>query len=155
MERGNYSVSDLRVAVEKSFCFSDVCRELNVTICTFNIKRIKALCGENEISLEHFDVKQTFRRNKFTWNLDDVFVVGSKISRSHLRDYCFRKGLYTGKCSACGVGEEWNGQQLVIELDHINGINDDNRVENLRWLCPNCHSQTPTHRKRHNRRKTE
>lgn len=155
MERGSYSVDDLKVAVQKSVCFSDVCRMLNITICTFNIKRIKSICVEHNVSLEHFDLKQAFRRNKVTWNIEDVFVVASQISRSHLRDYCFRKGLYTGKCGECGIGEEWNGKPLLIELDHINGINDDNRVENLRWLCPNCHSQTPTYRKRHNRRSTE
>jgi hypothetical protein len=50
-------------------------------------------------------------------------------------DYC---------CAICGINE-WCGQRLVLHLDHINGINNDNRLENLRLLCPNCHSQTPTY----------
>ena len=47
-------------------------------------------------------------------------------------------------CAICGINE-WRGQRLVLHLDHINGINNDNRVTNLRLLCPNCHSQTPTY----------
>jgi RNA polymerase subunit RPABC4/transcription elongation factor Spt4 len=40
---------------------------------------------------------------------------------------------------------EWNGKVLTLQVDHINGVNDDHRLENLRFLCPNCHSQTPTY----------
>ena len=48
----------------------------------------------------------------------------------------------------CGNIGEWNGNSLSLQLDHINGIHTDNRIENLRMLCPNCHSQTETFSKR-------
>lgn len=48
------------------------------------------------------------------------------------------------RCSICGNTGEWNSKKLVLQLDHINGIHNDNRIENLRLLCPNCHSQTDT-----------
>jgi 5-methylcytosine-specific restriction endonuclease McrA len=48
------------------------------------------------------------------------------------------------KCVCCGNNGEWLGKPLILELDHINGINNDNRKENLQILCPNCHKQTPT-----------
>jgi len=46
------------------------------------------------------------------------------------------------KCDQCGLDQFWNNKQISLQLDHINGINNDNRIENLRFLCPNCHSQT-------------
>ena len=48
------------------------------------------------------------------------------------------------KCSECGNTGFWNNKPLSLDLDHINGINTDDRLENLRFLCPNCHRQTET-----------
>lgn len=53
------------------------------------------------------------------------------------------EGLLENKCSQCKI-TEWQGKRISIQLDHINGVNTDNRLENLRMLCPNCHSQTET-----------
>jgi hypothetical protein len=48
------------------------------------------------------------------------------------------------RCAWCDIAA-WRGQTLVLHLDHINGVSNDNRLANLRWLCPNCHSQTDTY----------
>ncbi|MER5749664.1 HNH endonuclease [Streptomyces sp. NPDC002088] len=54
----------------------------------------------------------------------------------------------THVCDACGIGDTWQGRRLVLEIDHVNGDRLDNRLENLRYLCPSCHSQTSTFSKR-------
>ena len=61
-----------------------------------------------------------------------------------MRKY-FIKGEYVEhKCSICGQEPEWQGKPLTLILDHINGINNDHSLENLRWVCPNCNQQLDT-----------
>ena len=73
-----------------------------------------------------------------------LFCENSKHSRRIVRKYILQNKLLPYKCSICGI-TKWNGKTLSLELDHINGINNDNRLTNLRFLCPNCHSQTTTY----------
>lgn len=76
--------------------------------------------------------------------LEQVLVEHSTYSRGHLKHRLIKSGLLENKCAKCGQLPVWNGEPLVLRLDHFNGINDDNRLENLRLLCPNCDSQTDT-----------
>ena len=61
-----------------------------------------------------------------------------------IKNKLFESGLKENRCEECGI-TEWNNRPLVMHLDHINGKSDDHRFENLRILCPNCHSQTETY----------
>lgn len=76
-----------------------------------------------------------------------------KHARHTLRNHVIQNDLLSYRCAICGI-TEWNGKTISLELDHINGINNDNRLENLRFLCPNCHSQTTTYGSR-NQQKNE
>lgn len=61
-----------------------------------------------------------------------------------LKERLLAEGAFLEACAGCGIGPEWNGRPLTLHLDHINGDPTDNRLNNLRLLCPNCHNQTPT-----------
>jgi hypothetical protein len=87
--------------------------------------------------------------------LDEILIENSAYQdTSALRKRLIREGVLVETCAECGIGPTWNGRRLVLQLDHINGERSDNRRENLRLLCPNCHSQTPTFSGRKNKRIT-
>jgi hypothetical protein len=80
--------------------------------------------------------------------LGEILVANSPYTNvGWLRMRLIREGLKPACCETCGLSE-WRGSPLPLALDHINGIRTDNRLENLRILCPNCHSQTDTWCKR-------
>jgi 5-methylcytosine-specific restriction endonuclease McrA len=75
---------------------------------------------------------------------EEVFCENSKFScRKSLKKRLLTDFGFESKCSSCGI-DSWLGKPLSLELDHINGVNNDHRIHNLRFLCPNCHSLTPT-----------
>jgi 5-methylcytosine-specific restriction endonuclease McrA len=69
-------------------------------------------------------------------------VDGRTVNRGHLKGRLLGAGLKEGRCELCGINE-WRGEPLSLALHHVNGDGQDNRLENLQLLCPNCHSQTP------------
>jgi hypothetical protein len=73
--------------------------------------------------------------------IEDLFVIGPKRNRYHLKRRLLDEGLKDPWCAMCGISE-WRGAPLPLELHHINGNPRDNRLVNLELLCPNCHSQT-------------
>lgn len=89
-------------------------------------------------------------RQKSTESIRDkcaqaVFVENSKATNDTVRTLLFKHYGVEHKCQNCSI-TEWQGVKIPLELDHINGKSRDNRLENLRLLCPNCHSITPTWR---------
>jgi hypothetical protein len=74
--------------------------------------------------------------------IDTYLVAGRRTNRTHLKSRLLHAGLKENRCEECGL-TEWRGRRLSMALHHINGDGRDNRLENLLFLCPNCHSQTP------------
>lgn len=103
-------------------------------------------CSKYEIDYkEHFKyemIKQINHKKK----TEDILVENSTfLYANKLKLRLFREKILENRCVICGNNGEWNGKKLVLHLDHINGKHNDNRLENLRILCPNCHAQTETY----------
>lgn len=75
------------------------------------------------------------------------FIEDSTYTTEYVKHWLYKEFEYLHFCGECGI-TEWNGKEITLELDHVNGNNRDNRLQNLLLLCPNCHSQTPTWRGR-------
>ncbi len=88
--------------------------------------------------------KMSIKSHKSLIPIEDVLVKNSTYGSSTLKRRLREEQILEEKCNECGITTLWNNKPLVLQLDHINGINNDNRLCNLRLLCPNCHSQTNT-----------
>lgn len=113
-----------------------------------------------KLNSEKTKLAHTEGRHGYTWNptsawskgltlksVAEVFAKDTHWSSELLRKYLHGYNLKEYRCEFCGI-TEWNGNHLVLELDHISGNRTDNTLSNLRWLCPNCHSTTETFRGR-------
>lgn len=146
--RRKYSLRDVENAIKASTCMTEVLRMLGLSEIGGNAITIKRIIKQHNFNIDHFDNSSRRKNHKRTIK-SEVLVENSKISRTALRSLLLRENLIPYRCDACKI-DEWKGKSLILDLDHINGIRTDNRITNLRFLCPNCHSQTPTFRGRNN-----
>ena len=79
------------------------------------------------------------------YSLENILVENSTCCRGTVKNKLYASGIKERKCEMCGQGELWFGKKISLILDHINGVHNDNRITNLRILCPNCNATLPTH----------
>lgn len=150
----------LRETVAKSECIIDVIRAF---FPDFNgkgaghyntFKKYATLYG---VDTSHFDAKKRMTSGLRSFSraskidLEDVFSGKHHYESHKLRPRLIEESFLDNQCSECGLGPEWNGKPITLQLDHIDGERTNNRLENLRIICPNCHSQTSTHSGRNKR----
>lgn len=142
-----YQISDQEFIdlIAKSNSYSDCLRSLDLTTRGgSSLDILKRRIKELNCSTDHFG-KLTNVSPNIKYTLDEILVENSTYTAIHcLKSRLIRENKLEYKCAICGINK-WLGKELSLQLDHINGINNDNRLENLRFLCPNCHSQTDTY----------
>ena len=147
----------LEQAIAESLSWAETLRRLQYKSAGGNWKTLKKYAELWEISADHFEpYAQSLIGLRAHWKttrpLEEVLVEGSTYSRASLKQRLYDEGLKKPECEMCGQGEEWRGTKITLIIDHINGIPDDNRLENLRIVCPNCASTLDTHCGRRNKR---
>jgi hypothetical protein len=136
----------LREIISKSGTYKECLEKMGIRSAGGNYGTLKKYITKYAIDISHFDeVRRVKRRRTSMIPLNTVLVVESNYSRSSLKKRLYQSGLKLPLCEMCGQGENWNGKKISLILDHINGIYNDNRIENLRILCPNCNATLDTH----------
>lgn len=140
-----YSVEDecFRTIVSESSSYSEVLIKLGlVPRGGTSSKLLKKRIDELGCSVAHFEVRGSWTPKQ---DMSEILVENSTYTNNRsLKARLIGEGYMAYVCSMCFNNGIWFGNRLALQLDHINGVNNDNRIENLRFLCPNCHSQTST-----------
>ena len=151
MSKAGYTIEDVRQAVADNKSVAGVLRQLGLRPIGGNYRTINRLIADNQLDISHFtgqgwNVGLAFKP-KAGLTDQDIFVENSSYKCSwRLREH-YKKTTGINRCEKCGL-EFWQGEQIPLEIHHVNGINTDNRIENLQLLCPNCHALTNNYRGR-------
>jgi uncharacterized protein YktA (UPF0223 family) len=146
------SVEEIKSVIPNLSSLAQVLTKFNLSNSGNAYRTLKKIIKENNIDVSHFTgqahgstVKKLIESN--TIPIESILIEKSTYQTSKLSKRLKQEGLLEYKCYGprCKIIDTWNDEPIVLHLDHINGVHNDHRLENLRYLCPNCHSQTSTY----------
>lgn len=146
------SIEEIKEIVANSYSSAEACKKIGLANKSGSTTRFKKFLINKNIDHSHW-TGQSWSKGKTS--LDDdrlrkskdnslIFTENSNASSYYVRSLLLKHNLKEYKCEECGIVDNWNNKPISLQMDHINGNRKDHRIENLRWLCPNCHSQTDT-----------
>jgi len=150
-KKRSWTNTQLTDAVATSRSVREVIQKLNLVPAGGNYNQINEMINELKLDKTHFtgkgwNIGWTHDPRAPITPLEDILVENRRYQSHSLKKRLFVAGIKKPICELCGWCEVSVDGRTPIELDHINGNHADNRIENLRILCPNCHSLQPTHR---------
>ena len=150
MKPRSWSEKDLRQAAIKSRSIRQVLGFLNLRAAGGNYAQIKKYLNIYKVNTTHFKGRGWNKGLKMPFKpkipLKDILISNSNYQSYKLKNRLIKIGLKKEICEICGWAQKSVDGRIPLELDHINGKRTDNKINNLRILCPNCHSLQPTHR---------
>lgn len=131
--------------------YSDVMRYFGMNPHNGSIKTLYTRIKEDKLDDSNIKKKKWIQQSikniprKEVFPDNEVFIENSTYSRAHLKKRIIKKNIIPYKCDKCGNNGEWMNEKISLQLEHKNGVSNDHRIENLCFLCPNCHTQTKTY----------
>jgi hypothetical protein len=135
--------------IKNSYSVANALKQLNLKAAGGNYAIFYNKIKKLNLDISHFTGQGYLKEKTHNWSKqisnDSLFTANSNHQTCVIRKRIIKDKLIPYTCAACQNTGIWLNNVLSLHLDHINGIRDDNRLENLRFLCPNCHAQTPTY----------
>lgn len=147
VKNSKYEINSFSKAVLSAKSYTEVARILGLGTTYGNRETVKKYIEKYRLDISHFDFGVS-NHKKLVGRVDlsEILTINSSyLHTTNLKNRLYAEGLKKRKCEECNQDENWRGKKMSLILDHINGINNDNRIENLRILCPNCNATLETH----------